>query len=73
MMLHWFYSSDEDQTTTGMVSHLLIPNALVAVSEQQGGDEKEKLDDYNHRKDATCQVKTLNLSLVHHCTLHHST
>lgn len=70
----WLCSSDELQTASGVVSHLLIPNALVAVSEEQeGGDEKEKLDDHNHREDATFQVQNLNISLVHHCALHHST
>lgn len=54
----WFCGSDELQTATGMVSHLLIPNALIAVSEEQEEeDEKEKGDDHNHREVATFQVQ----------------
>ncbi|XP_062410589.1 transcription factor TFIIIB component B'' homolog isoform X2 [Sardina pilchardus] len=47
-------SSDKLQTAIGVVSHLLIPNALVAVSEgQEGGEQKEDLDNHFSNKEDT--------------------
>ncbi|XP_076141046.1 uncharacterized protein LOC143123479 isoform X3 [Alosa pseudoharengus] len=49
-------SSDKLQTATAVVSHLLIPNALVAVSEgQEGGEQKEDLEDFSNKEDTTSQ------------------